>query len=132
MNAHKIYKKIQKETLEGRDVEVQVLRKAAIQYRQVLASASEAEKSRLLDAAVRYNLRVWDVFQADWEQPGCALEPKLRNDLLRLSIFVHKTSIEVLAYGDPEKIRTLVNINECLAEGLVTGSRAPVPALASA
>jgi flagellar protein FlaF len=111
---------------------VQVLRKAAIQYRQVLTASNETEKDKLLDAAVRYNLRVWDVFHADWERPDCALDNKLRNDLLRLSIFVHKTSIEVLAYGDPEKIRTLVNINECLAEGLVTGSRAPAPALATA
>jgi flagellar protein FlaF len=132
MNAHKTYKKVQKETLSGRDVEVQVLRKAAIQYRQVLSAINDTEKDKLLDAAVRYNLRVWDVFHADWERPDCALDTKLRNDLFRLSIFVHKTSIEVLAYGDPEKIRTLVNINECLAEGLVTGSRAPVPALATA
>ena len=36
MNAHKTYSKIQKETLSGRDIEVQVLRKAAAQFRQVL------------------------------------------------------------------------------------------------
>ena len=130
MNAHKTYTKVQKETLSGRDVEVQVLRKAAAQFRQVLAATDEGTKNKLLDAAVRYNLRVWDVFHADWERPDCPLAPPLRSDLLRLSLYVHKNSIEVLAYGAPEKIRTLVNINECLAEGLVTGSRAPLPALA--
>lgn len=132
MNAHKTYAKIQKETLSGRDIEVQVLRKAAAQFRQVLAASDDAAKNKLLDAAVRYNLRVWDVFQADWERPDCALATTLRHDLLRLSIYVHKTSLEVLAYAGPEKIRTLVNIDECLAEGLVTGSRTPLPALAPA
>ncbi len=132
MNAHKTYTKVQKETLSGRDVEVQVLRKAAAQFRQVLAATDEGTKNKLLDAAVRYNLRVWDVFHADWERPDCPLAPTLRSDLLRLSLYVHKNSIEVLAYGAPEKIRTLVNIDECLAEGLVTGSRAPLPALAPA
>lgn len=132
MNAQKTYSKIQKETLSGRDIEVQVLRKAATQFRQVLEATDEATRNKLLDGAVRYNLRVWDVFHADWERPDCALGSKLRNDLIRLSIYVHKTSIEVLAYGVPEKIRTLVNIDECLAEGLVTGSRAPLPVLASA
>lgn len=131
MNAHSTYTKIQKETASGRDIEIQVLRKAAVQFRQVLAATDAATKNKLVDSAVRYNLRIWDVFQADWEHPVCALNAQLRNDLLRLSIYVHKTSIEVLAYGAPEKIRALINIDECLAEGLVTGSRAPVPVLAS-
>ncbi len=130
MNAHKTYAKIQKETLSGRDIEVQVLRKAAAQFRQVLAATDDAAKNKLLDAAVRYNLRVWDVFQADWERPDCPIAQPLRTDLLRLSLYVHKTALEVLAYGNAEKVRTLVNIDECLAEGLVTGSRAPLPALA--
>ncbi|HLP01688.1 MAG TPA: flagellar biosynthesis regulator FlaF [Opitutaceae bacterium] len=132
MNAHTTYKKIQKETLSGRDVEVQVLRKAATQYRQALSAGDEATRNRLLDAAVRYNLRVWDVFQADWERPDCPLTPSLRSDLLRLSLYVHRNSMDVLAYGNPEKINTLININECLAEGLVSGSRAPLPSLAPA
>ena len=131
MNAHKTYTKVQKETASGRDIEIQVLRKAAVQFRQVVAATDEVSKNKLIDSAVRYNLRIWDVFQADWEHPSCALKAQLRNDLLRLSLFVHKTSIEVLAYGAPEKISTLINIDECLAEGLVAGSRAAAPALAS-
>ncbi|MFT3829186.1 MAG: flagellar biosynthesis regulator FlaF [Opitutaceae bacterium] len=132
MNAHKTYTKIQKETLSGRDVEVQVLRKAATQYRQVLAAQDDATRNRLLDAAVRYNLRVWDVFQSDWERPDCPLSPSLRQDLLRLSLYVHRNSMDVLAYGNAEKIKTLINIDECLAEGLVSGSRAPLATLAPA
>jgi flagellar biosynthesis regulator FlaF len=132
MNAHKTYSKIQKETASGRDIEIQVLRKAAVQFRQVVAATDDASKNKLLEFAVRYNLRIWDVFQADWEHPACALNIRLRNDLLRLSLYVHKTSIEVLAYGAPEKVRALININECLAEGLVTGRQAPAPVLAPA
>jgi flagellar biosynthesis activator protein FlaF len=132
MNAHKIYKKIQKETLSGRSVEVQVLRKAAVQFRQVLASTDDAAKDKLLDAAVRYNLRIWNVFQTDWERPDCPLGAPLRTDLLRLSLYVHKNSMEVLAYASPDKLRTLINIDECLAEGLVAGSKAPIPTLAPA
>ena len=132
MNAHKTYTKIQKETLSGRDIEVQVLRKAAAQFRQVLAATDDAAKNKLTDAAVRYNLRIWDVFQADWERPDCPLGQPLRTDLLRLSIYVHKTSLEVLAYGNPEKTRTLANIDECLAQGLQAGAHAPLPALTPA
>ena len=56
----------------------------------------------------------------------------LRTDLLRLSLYVHKNSMEVLAYASPDKIRTLINIDECLAEGLATGTKAAIPTLASA
>lgn len=131
MNAHKIYSKIQKETLSGRDIEVQVLRKAATQFRQVLAAPDDQSRHKLVDGAVRYNLRVWDLFHADWERPDCPLQHSLRMDLLRLSLYVHKTSLDVLAYETEEKIRTLVNIDECLAEGLVAGSHATLPSFAS-
>ena len=124
MNAHKTYAKIQKETLSGRDIEVMVLRKAVLQFRQAVAAPAGRERERLLEAAVRYNLRVWDIFQADWESPECALSPTLRSDLLRLSIYAHKTALEVLAYAVPAKIDSLIHINECLAEGLSTGARA--------
>lgn len=132
MNAHKTYKKIQKETMSGRDVEVQVLRKAATQFRQVLSATDSGTHDQLLDAAVRYNLRVWEVFQTDWERPDCPFDPELRRGLLRLSLYVHRNSMEVLAYGSPEKINTLITIDECLAEGLVSGSQTPLPTLAPA
>jgi len=80
---------------------------------------------------VRYNLRVWDIFHADWDRHDSPLDLALRTDLLRLSVYVHKTSLDVLAYGAPEKIRSLINIDECLADGLRTGARAALPALAA-
>ena len=131
MNAQQTYAKIQKETLSGRDVETRVLHKAAVQFHQALDAADPRERNRLLETAVRYNLRVWDVFHADWDRPECSLSPALRDDLLRLSIYVHKTSLEVLAYGTPDKIKSLITINECLVEGLKAGDRGAPAALAS-
>lgn len=132
MNAHKTYTKIQKETLSGRDVEIKVLRKAATQFRQAISATDPQSKNKLLDAAVRYNLRIWEIFQSDWARPDCPLSPELRQDLLRLSGYAHKTSLEVLAYDTAEKINTLITINECLAEGLTAGSRAPLASLTPA
>lgn len=131
MNAQNTYAKVQKETLSGRDIEARVLAKASSQLRHVLELPEGHEKSRAVEAAVRYNLRVWDVFHADWDNPDCTLSPQLRTDLLRLSIYVHKTSLEVLAYTAPAKIKSLVTINDCLATGL-TSVPAPQPALAGA
>lgn len=133
MNAQKVYSKVQKETLSGRDIEVQVLRKASAQFQQALDIADQVERGKRIDGAVRYQLRVWDVFHADWERADCPLAPKLRADLLSLSLYVHKTSLEVLAYGDARKIKSLVAINDCLAAGLAQGATvAPQPAVADA
>ena len=37
-----------------------------------------------------------------------------------------------IGLASPDKIRTLINIDECLAEGLATGTKAAIPTLASA
>jgi len=123
MNAHNTYSKVQKETISGRDLEARVIAKASAQLKHLLELPSGPDRERATGDAVRFNLRVWDVFQADWESPNCALAANTRTDLLGLSIYVHKTSLEVLAYGAPEKIKSLINIDDCLATGLST----PVP-----
>ena len=123
MNAHNTYSKVQKETISGRDLEARVLTKASTMLKRVLEIPTGTDRERATGEAVRFNLRVWDVFQADWENPECALAQNTRTDLLRLSVYVHKTSLEVLAYGAPEKINSLINIDDRLVAGLST----PVP-----
>lgn len=123
MNVHNTYSKVQKETISGRDLEARVLTKASTTLKRVLEMPTGTDRERATGEAVRFNLRVWDVFQADWENPDCALATNTRTDLLRLSVYVHKTSLEVLAYGAPEKINSLINIDDRLVAGLST----PVP-----
>jgi len=123
MNVHNTYSKVQKETVSGRDLEARVLSKASVLLKRILETPAGPERERSLNEGVRFNLRVWDVFQADWENPECALAQNTRTDLLRLSVYVHKTSLEVLAYGAPEKINSLINIDDRLVAGLST----PVP-----
>lgn len=123
MNVHNTYSKVQKETISGRDLEARVLTKASTMLKRVLEIPTGPDRERAAEEAVRFNLRVWDVFHADWENPDCALAQNTRTDLLRLSVYVHKTSLEVLAYGAPEKINSLINIDDRLVAGLST----PVP-----
>jgi flagellar protein FlaF len=123
MNVHNTYSKVQKETISGRDLEARVLSKASAFLKRILETPAGPDRERFMSEGIRFNLRVWDVFQADWENPDCSLASNTRTDLLRLSIYVHKTSLEVLAYGAPEKINSLINIDDRLVAGLST----PVP-----
>jgi flagellar protein FlaF len=128
MNAHNTYSKVQKETISGRDLEARVLTKASALLKRILEAPAGPERERFMNEGVRFNLRVWDIFQADWENPECSLAQNTRTDLLRLSIYVHKTSLEVLAYGAPEKINSLINIDDRLIAGLSTPVSQPAEA----
>ena len=128
MNVHNTYSKVQKETISGRDLEARVLTKASALLKRILEVPAGPERERAMNEGVRFNLRVWDIFQADWENPECSLAPNTRTDLLRLSIYVHKTSLEVLAYGAPEKLNSLINIDDRLIAGLSTPVSQPAEA----
>lgn len=123
MNPSTIYRTAQNDTVSGRDVEIRVIEKATGRLVHALSLAEGTDRNRSLDSAVQFNLRVWDVLHADWDSHECPLEISLRSDLLRLSVYVHKTSIELLAYGSPEKAQSLIHINTCLVAGLKTATQ---------
>jgi flagellar biosynthesis activator protein FlaF len=112
------YIKTQKQTAPGRDVEVNVLEKAAVMLKRCQESWTEDVFSRELDDALRYNQKIWDVFQTDWRSPECQLTREMRENLLSLGIFVRKTSLDLIAYPKKEKLNSLIQINQNLAAGL--------------
>ena len=116
------YKQSRQASLTGQDVEVAVLERAAMNFRVLQKDWIEGTKfNRGLDSAVKYNQRVWDIFQSDWKGDECNLPNELRQNLLSLSVFVRKASLDLLANPTPAKMEVLVNINENIATGLSEG-----------
>jgi len=112
------YEKTQKETVPGRDVEVNVLEKAAVMLKRCQENWTDDAFNRALDDALRYNQKIWDVFQNDWRNPECPLGKEIRENLLSLGVYVRKTTLDIIAYPKKEKLTSLININENLASGL--------------
>jgi len=112
------YEKTQKETVSGRDVEVNVLEKAAVMMKRCQENWVDDAFNRALDDALRYNQKIWDVFQNDWRSTGCGLPKELRENLLSLGVFVRKTTLDIIAYPKKQKLNSLIQINENLAAGL--------------
>lgn len=112
------YEKTQKETVPGRDVEVNVLEKAAVMLKRCQENWTDDSFNRALDDALRYNQKIWDVFQNDWRNPECPLGKEIRENLLSLGVYVRKTTLDIIAYPKKEKLTSLININENLASGL--------------
>ena len=71
-----------------------------------------------MDAALRYNQKIWSLFQGELEQEDNPLPQKLRIDILRLAAFIDKRIFEVMAYPSAEKLTIIININQNLAAGL--------------
>ncbi len=112
------YKKVEQSTLSGRELESSVLQKAALALKECQNNWSDPEIYQQLVEAIKYNQAIWTLFQAELANPENPLPKKLREDLLSLSAFIDKRSMEILAYPSPEKLNILINININIAAGL--------------
>ena len=130
--ALKAYDSVNKATMSGRDVEAEVLTKAALKLKACQDTWAENGQSTNLEAALKYNQRIWSIFQAEIEKPGNPLPGALKADLLKLSIYVDKRTLETLAYPAPEKLTILININHNIAAGLRMRTSAASPTSAAA
>ena len=116
--ALKAYDSVNKSTMSGREVEAEVLTKAAIRLKACQDNWAENGQGAKLEAALKYNQRIWTIFQAELEKPENPLPHPLKVDLLRLSAFIDKRTFETMAYPAPEKLTILININHNIAAGL--------------
>jgi flagellar protein FlaF len=72
----------------------------------------------MLDEALKYNQRIWTIFQAELGREDNPLPDHIKLDLLRLSSFIDKRIFEAMGSPAPEKLNILIKINENIAAGL--------------
>ena len=68
---------------------------------------------------VRTNWRIWTIFQANLVDPECTVPREIRENLLNLSNFIDKRSVELISDPKVEKTQVLVNINRQIGAGLM-------------
>lgn len=112
------YRTVQKTTMSDREMEASVLTKAARLIKECQQNWETKGNSKNLDEALKYNQKIWSIFQAELSKDDNPLPKKLREDLLSLSIFIDKRTFDIMAYPSPEKLNILVNININIAAGL--------------
>ncbi len=112
------YRDVQKTTLSGRELEASVLMKAAHLLKECKERWDEPGTPERLDNALRYNQRLWSIFQAELSRPDHPMPKKLREDLLSLSLFIDKRTFETMTSPSPEKLDILIKINLNIAAGL--------------
>ena len=120
MYAHplQMYETVSSTTLSGRDIEAEVLTKGALKLRQCQESWDEDGRRAKLDDALKFNQRVWSIFQGELGREDNPLPKQLKRDLLKLSVFIDKRIFETMAYPSPEKLTAIIEINQNIAAGL--------------
>jgi flagellar protein FlaF len=116
--ALKTYESVVKSTLSGREIEAEVLTKAALKLKECQTHWDAADRTAKLDQALRHNQRIWSILQAELGKPDNPLPEAIKLNLLRLSAFVDKRIFEIMAYPSPEKLTIIININSNIAAGL--------------
>ncbi len=77
------------------------------------------DREAALRDLVRRNWRMWTILQAALLDPECTVPMEIRQNLLSLSNFIDKRSVECLSDLQPEKLSVLININRQIGAGLM-------------
>jgi flagellar protein FlaF len=88
---------------------------AVIQYGDL---SKKEDKDKLRDA-MRLNLRVWTVIQAEQSVGDNLLPDPIRQNILNLCGFIDKHTMLLIPKPTPEKVVVLININQNIASGLL-------------
>src|SRR5438128_12555160 len=111
-----------KATATGRELEAAALFKAARLLESCRDAWAAPERAAKLNEALRYNQRLWTIFQVELGRPDHGLPDDLRLNLLRLGAFVDRRTFDLISDPAPEKLDALIGINRNIASGLSTVS----------
>ena len=120
MSAQQIqaYKAVQKTTVSGREIEASALAQAAKILTDCQNNWDAPDREEILFMALRRNQMLWSIFQAELSDANNPLPKELKENILSLSLFIDKRTIEIMAFPSPEKLNAIIDINLNLAAGL--------------
>jgi flagellar biosynthesis activator protein FlaF len=116
-NAFKNYQDVEKTTISGRETEARVLTQAAIKL-QVCQKNWQDGNFEALDAALKYNQKIWSIFQSELAKDDNPLPTEIKRDLLKLAGFIDRRIFETMSFPSPEKLDIIIKINQNIAAGL--------------
>ncbi len=95
-----------------------------------LSRARDSGDAEEIQSALRLNWQLWTIFQSELLSPNSTVPDDVRGNVLSLSNFVDKHTLEILRQPKPRNIDVLITINRELAAGLreAAGEDAPTEA----
>lgn len=117
-NAVKAYQTVHKDTMPGRETEARVLTQGALKLLDCQKNWDAADRNARLDNALRYNQRIWSIFQVEVAKADNALPGDIKLNILQLARFIDRRIFDTMAFPSPEKLNIIIKINQNIAAGL--------------
>lgn len=121
-NATSAYAKTAQKTASPRELEAQLLLKAAAKV-QMIIDRTTTDPDQIQES-LRYNRRLWTILLASLTEPNNPLPQEIRQNMANLAIFQVSHTRAVELEPDPTAMPILVTINRRIAEGLRSGPSA--------
>lgn len=117
-NAVKSYQSVDKETMSGRETEARVLTQGALKLVDCQNNWDASNHQQRLDDALKYNQRIWSIFQVEMSKPDNPLPDQIKQNILQLSRFIDQRIFDTMAFPEKEKLNIIIKINQNIAAGL--------------
>jgi len=114
----KAYQTVHRETISGRETEARVLTQAALKLSECQKNWDAPDRNNRLDEALRYNQRIWSIFQVEAGKQDNPLPSQLKRNILMLSRFIDRRVFDIMAFPSPDKLNMIIRINQNIAAGL--------------
>ncbi len=117
-NPFQAYENVTRTTVSGREVEAAVLSKGAKKLKECQSNWEDGEHAKRLSEALKFNQRMWSIFQGELTREDNPLPKEIQRNLLVLGAFVDKRILETMASPSPDKLDVVIRINQNIAAGL--------------
>jgi flagellar protein FlaF len=111
------YAKTAKTTAGPRDLEASLLINAANKLQEVVSGKVTDPAS--VREAVRYNRKLWIIISTSATAADNPLPRQIKENIGNIALFVLPHCLELEVNPEPQRMRSLVNINRELAAGLM-------------
>lgn len=125
-NGLNAYQTVHNQTISGRETEARVLTKAAQKLSDCQKNWDTGDHSTRLDSALKYNQRIWSIFQVEVTKPDNPLPAGVKRNIMQLSLFIDRRIFDAMAFPTPEKLDIIIRINKNIAAGLRGSPTGPV------
>jgi flagellar biosynthesis activator protein FlaF len=115
-HAAQAYGKVAKQTSSPRDLEADLLLRAAARL-QALSDGWDTSRDQV-EEALLYNRKLWSIFLTTVTREDNPLPAAVRQNVANLGVFVMSQTMSIITEPKREKLGTLININRELAAGL--------------
>jgi flagellar protein FlaF len=115
-SAAQVYGRTAQQTVNPRDLEADLLMKAAAKLQRVFDDWGNRRCD--LEEALLYNRKLWTIFVSSATRPEHPLPGPVKQNIASLSTFIFNRTISIQSDPQPDKLSSLITINREIAAGL--------------